>query len=111
MKYTPALILCAACSSAPNAKAPTVDALNLASAAVVVTDAACAVAIAAQPADADMSKFAVYVAWLESATAAIEDGGDICGRLPMLQIIADSVKCTTCATAVETAERALGCPR
>jgi hypothetical protein len=111
MRYLLILLLALACGSTSAPKVPTVDALNLASSAVVVTDAACAVAIAAQPAGADMSKFVVYVQWLKSATAAIEDKGDVCGRLPTLQIIADSVKCTTCTSTIELAERALGCPR
>ena len=111
MKYTSALLLCAACSSAPAAKSPSVDALNVASNAVVVTDAALAVAIAAQPKGTDMSKFEVYVGWLEKLSDAIESRGDICGRLPLLQIIAGTIKCDACSTTAEAAEGALGCKR
>jgi hypothetical protein len=100
-----------ACVPKSGAKAPTVDALNLAASAVVVTDAACAVAIAAQPAGADMSQFVAYVAWLEGASDAIERKGDVCGRLPMLTIVAESIKCDACATATKVAERALECPQ
>jgi hypothetical protein len=111
IKHLPALILCAACSSTPTAKSTSVDALTVASNAVVVTDAALAVAIAAQPKGADMSKFDVYVGWLEGLSDAIESKGDICGRLPMLAIIAESIKCASCATMIGSAEGALECKR
>jgi hypothetical protein len=111
MRYLPILLLALACGSTSGAKVPTVDALNLASSAVVVTDAALATVIAVQPMGADMSKFEVYVQWLAGASDAIETKGDVCGRLPMLTLVAESIKCEACATAITTAGKALECPR
>jgi hypothetical protein len=91
------------------AKAPT--ALDVATAAVVVTDEALAAAIAAYPADAgtDMTPWDNRVAALKKAAEIVEAAGDLCPMLPLLGTIAKEIGCTQCAAPIALAKEQLKC--
>jgi hypothetical protein len=91
------------------AKAPT--ALDVATAAAVVTDDALAAAIASYPADAgtDMAPWDARVAALKKAVAIVEAAGDLCPMLPLLGTIAADIGCTQCAAPIALAKEQLKC--
>lgn len=95
-------------SCAPQAKAP--KPANLTAAAIVLTDDALAVAIAAQPAGVDMMPWEARVSALEGVADATRSNADLCPHIATLQGIATDVQCTVCARAITTLTEALKCP-
>jgi len=109
VKATIPLLWLAIATSCTQAKAPT--ALDVATAAVVITDEALSAAITAYPADAgtDMAPWESRVAALKKAAAIVESAGDLCPMLPLLGVIASEIGCTQCAAPIALAKEQLKC--
>jgi hypothetical protein len=107
MKYVLALaIILASCT--PKAKAP--SPADLATAAIVLTDNALAVAIAVQPAGFDRQPWEDRVAIVEAAADAVGRSAQLCPYVKPLQAVASDILCAKCSMAVTALKEALKCP-
>jgi hypothetical protein len=100
-----ALILATACTPA---EAPT--ATDVATAAIVLTDDALAVAIAVQPDGFDRQPWEDRVAIVEAAADAVGKSAQLCPYVKPLQAVASDILCARCSLAVSALKEALKCP-
>ena len=107
-KASAALLLVAlsitACTDKP-VKVPTT--IEVATAAVNLTDEAVSVAIVAYP----KVDFGKAVDAIDASMTAIRKRGDICETLPELQLAASVVKCDKCFDLISVAKETLECPQ
>jgi len=102
------LVIGVFCGCSP-AKAPT--ALDVATAAVVVTDEALAAAINADWGDAGPSgeTWKARVEVLKKAAAIVESAKDMCPAIPLLATLATEIGCKQCAAPIAMAKEQLKC--
>lgn len=100
-----ALAMAAGCSRPP--KQP--SAVDLATAAVNLTDEALAFAIDASP-PGNVAEWRRRVALLDSAKRAVEAGKGLCTAKDDLSLIASLVSCGKCLAVIEALESELKCP-
>ena len=99
------LAMAVGCSRPP--KQPT--AIDLATAAVNLTDEALAFAIDASP-PGNVAEWQRRVALLDSAKRAIESGNGLCTAKDDLALVASLVSCGKCLAVIEALEVELKCP-
>lgn len=100
-----ALSMVVGCSPSP-AKQPT--AVDLATAAVNLTDEALAFAIEASP-PGNLPEWERRVALVRHAAQAVEQGKDLCQAKDDLALVAALVSCGKCLTVIEALEGQLQC--
>jgi len=94
-----------ACVATKPAEYPTP--VEVATAAVNLTDDALSTAIYAEP----KKNWLPSVMAIESARNTIKVRGDICDALPSVQLVSSAIKCDKCFALISTAKEALSCPQ
>lgn len=82
--------------------------LDVATAAINVTDEALAAAIETAPAG-ELAEWTRRVVLLEKAASVVRARGDVCEALPDVALVASLVHCVPCAKAVQTASEVYQC--